>query len=364
MLAIGLSLGAAMAHSPVASADASTDWLSSVDSFLGGLSPAAAAPVNIDISFDGMTIYDGGGTATATTVAGQFGLAIADGDGAKAVAEGGTGNSAIADGTDALAKAGSTATGATGNNFNFAEDIGNNPTTATVGAPDGAYAGGGSLIGSVDSSATSSNNTAIDIGNNGLNPNLSDQDGGNSGAFAGDGHLIGLSGAGDGNTAYTFGNILGANDGSAAVDGNSNSAYTNGTETGQNEGAFSGLGNYNSATADTNYTSDGDGVSATVGNGNLAFVDGPDNSTASAGGLSTLLGSASTEPGNYNIASVYDPFASATSEASNALAGSGFGEAGSYDLAQVLLTQGNAFADSGGNFLYDIVSLFGNIASP
>jgi hypothetical protein len=245
--------------------------------------------------------------------------------------------------------------GATGNNFNFAADIGNNPTTETVGAPDGAYAGGGSLIGSTDS-ATSSNNTAIDIGNNGLNPNLADQDGGNSGAFAGDGHLIGLSGAGNGDTAYTFGNINGANDGSAAVDGNSNSAYTNGTEIGQNEGAFAGLGNNNSATADVNYTHDGDGASAIAGNNNYAFVNGPDNSTADAGGTSTAIGDPATNLGNNDIAYVSDPFGAAGSP-DGAVAGGGF----SNDLAEVLFAHGNASADTA-NLLYDIVSLFGNFS--
>jgi hypothetical protein len=366
MLAVGLGLGAAMAHSPVASADASNDWLSSVDSFLGGLSPAAATPVNIDISFDGMTIYDGGGTATATTVAGQYGLAIAEGDHANAVAEGGTGNYALADGTYALAKAGSEATGATNSSYDSAIDIGNNPVPNTItGAPDGAYAGGGSLIGGVDSgTAGSSHDTAYDIGNNtGTITTPGDFDGGNSGAFAGDGQLIGLSGAGNGDTAYTAGDINGFGDGSASVDGNNNYASTSGSETGQNEGAFAGLGNNNSAIADTSYTEDGSGVSATAGNGNYAYVFGPDNSTADAGGASTVLGSASTELGNNNISYVWDPFASATSEASNAISGSGYGVAGSNDLAEVLLTHGNAFAD-GGNFLYDIVSLFGNIASP
>ena len=76
-----------------------------------------------------------------------------------------------------------------------------------------------------------------------------------------------------------------------------------------------------------------------------------------------MLGDGSTALGNSNIAYVWDPFASATSEDSSAFAGSAGDVAGSNDLAEVLLTQGNAIAD-GGNFLYDIISLFGNIASP
>jgi hypothetical protein len=348
MLAVGLGLGAAMAHSPVASADTSSDWLSAVDSLLSGASPAAdpAAVTDFQISFNGTDLFPTlGNEATATTVAGQFGLAIAMGNGANAVAEGGTGNVAVADGTDALAKAGSTAESATGYNYNFAEDIGNNPSSST-GAPDGAYAGGGSLIGGSDSGA-SSDNTAVDIGNNGLSTYPGDFDGGNSGAFAGDGQLIGASGAGNADTAYTFGNINGFGDGSAAVDGTNDSAYTNGSEVGQNEGAFAAFGNNNSATADTNYTIDQQGVSATEGNGNYAFVDGPANSTAEASGGS-------------DIAYVTDPFSGATGPADSAVAGGG---SFTNDLAEVLFTHGNASADTA-NLLYDIVSLFGNFATP
>lgn len=147
------------------------------------------------------------------------------------------------------------------------------------------------------------------------------------------------------------------------MDGNNNYASTSGAETGQNEGAFSGLGDNNSAIADTSYTQDGAGVSATAGNGNYAYVFGPDNSTADAGDTTTVLGDGGTELGNNNIAYVWDPFASATSEASQVLAGSTSTVSGSNDLAEVLLTHGTAVAD-GGNFLYDIVTLFGNIASP
>src|SRR5271166_2013937 len=128
MLAVGLGVGAAVVHSPVAAADSSTDWLSSIDSFLtGGALPAPAATSDFQISFNGTDLFPtAGNEATATTVAGQFGLAIAFGDGASATAEGGTGDYALADGTNALADAGSLTAGATGNNFDYAEDIGNN----------------------------------------------------------------------------------------------------------------------------------------------------------------------------------------------------------------------------------------------
>src|SRR5579859_6077258 len=98
--AAGFACGATLAFSPLtfaplASADASSDWLSTVDSLLGGLPAAAATPINLDISFDGYTLYDGGGSAVANTGAagnGLYDFAIAYGAGANATAEGGYGN--------------------------------------------------------------------------------------------------------------------------------------------------------------------------------------------------------------------------------------------------------------------------------
>jgi hypothetical protein len=346
-LAVGLGIGAAWAHTPVASADTSTDWLSSVDSLLSGASPALVAPAVTDfqISFNGTDLFPTlGNEATATTVAGQFGLAIAFGNGANAIAEGGTGNYALADGTNALAMAGSTAAGATTSSYDSAVDIGNNVDPSTYpGAPDGAYAGGGSLIGGADSTGGSSHDSAYDFGNNGVDTET--LTGGNSGAFAGDGGLIGASGAGNGDTAYTFGNINGFGDGSASVAGNNDYSSTSGAETGTNEGAFAAFGNNNSAIADTSYTQDLSGVSATGGNGNYAYVFGPDNSTADASG------------GN-DIAYVSDPFSGATGPADSAVAGGG---SFTNDLAEVLLAHGNASADTA-NLLYDIVSLFGHFS--
>jgi hypothetical protein len=354
--AAGFACGAALAFAPFASADTSSDSWSWIDGLLAGASPAEPPVSDFQISFNGMDLFPtAGNEASATTVAGQFGLAIAFGDGAKATAEGGIGNYALADGTNALANAGSTTEGASNFNYNSAVDIGNNVDHTTyIGAPDGAYAGGGSLIGNTDAEGSlgSSHNTAIDIGNNGVDAEGLN-DGGNSGAFAGDSGLIGYGHvAGNGDTAYTAGDINGFGDGSAAVAGNNDYASTSGAETGQNEGAFSGFGDNNSAIADTTYTHDFDGVSATFGNGNYAYVFGPNNSTADAGGTADHLG-------NNNIAYVSDPFSGATSAADHAAAGSTLGASGNNDLAEVLLTHGTATAQ-GGNFLYDIVSLFGN----
>jgi hypothetical protein len=342
-LAVGLGIGAAWAHTPVASADTSTDWLTSIDSLLGGALPAPAiSTLDLSISFDGISLVQDG-NASASTLSGEFGLAIAYGDNASAFAAGGTGDYALASGTNALAVAGSV-TG-TGDNYDSAVDIGNNASTLTYpGATDGAYAGGASLIGGTDS-GTNSHDTAIDIGNNGVdNETGFPGDGGNSGAFAGDGGLIGESGAGNGDTAYTFGNINGFGDGSAALDGNNDYASTSGAETGTNEGGFAAGGDNNTAIADTSYTTDGDGVAATNGDGNYAYVYGPDNSTAEASG------------GN-DFAYVSDPFSGATGAPDSAVAGGGF----TNDLAEVLFAHGNATADTA-NLLYDIVSLFGNVS--
>ena len=339
-LAVGLGIGAAWAHTPVAQADTSNDLLSSIDSLLSGV-PAAdpAAVTDFQISFNGTDLFPTlGNEATATTVAGQFGLAIAFGDGASATAEGGTGDYALASGTNALANAGSLTSGATGNNFDSAVDIGNNAPVGVGVVPDGAYAGAGSLDGGVDS-GTSSNDSAYDFGNNG--PDGAEN--GTNGAFAGDSAIIGEGAtAGNGDTAYTAGNLNGTDNGSAAVGGNNEFASSSGTETGTGEGAFAEFGNNNTAIADANYTVDNAGVGAYDGNGNFAYVDGPANSTADASGGS-------------DIAYVSDPFGAAGSP-DNALAGGG---AFTNDIAEVLFAHGNATADTA-NLMYDFFTLFGN----
>jgi hypothetical protein len=80
-LAVGFGIGAALAATPgVASAD------------------------DFQISFDGMDLFPtAGNEATATTVAGDFGLAIAIGDGANASIDAGSGDYALADGTTSSA---------------------------------------------------------------------------------------------------------------------------------------------------------------------------------------------------------------------------------------------------------------------
>lgn len=356
-LVVGVGIGAAWAQTPIAAADTSNDWLSSVDSLLSGAAPAASAtPLDIQVSFDGMDLFSTtGNEATATTISGQYGLAIAYGDGASATAEGGTGDYALADGTDALAKAGSTTVGATGNNFDSAVDIGNNNGDYLV--PDGAYAGAGSLAGFTSSAGTDSNDTAIDIGNNGLAPFVTPMGtanvGGLSGAFAGDGALIDKTGAGNGDSAYTDGNLNGVGDGATAGAGNDNFASLSGNETGTGEFIQAGFGDNNTAIADTSYTTAATStVTAGYGNGNYAYVYGPDNSTAGAGGTADLTAS-------HDIAYILDPFGT-TDPASQAFAGSDTA-AGGNDLAEVLFTHGSALAENA-PLLYDIISLFGPLS--
>jgi hypothetical protein len=107
MLAVGLGIGGAVGATPgIASADSSFDWLSTVDSLLGGgaLSAADTTPaLNLAISFDGMSLFQDG---TAHAYSGANGdIAIANGAGATAYAFG-TDNYASVDGTNSTAIAG------------------------------------------------------------------------------------------------------------------------------------------------------------------------------------------------------------------------------------------------------------------
>ena len=352
VLAVGLGLGAAWAQSPAASADSSGDWFSTVDGLLSGASPASATPIDLNISFDGYTIYDGGGNATAFTPTGDYGLAIAYGDNADAYAYG-TGSSAFADGSAAYAYSGggtgdlaeAVGTNASasaggyapdiGANYDTAIDIGNNPVG---GAGDGAFAGNSDLAGGLDG-GTGVHDTAIDIGNN--TNGISGGHLGYDGAFAGAGGLGGPEGSGDGNndTAIDVGNNTGQFDGSQALDGDGNYASESGSAIGDHQYAYAGQGDDNTAVGVT----DNAPVGAFDGNNNYAYDYGPAYSTALA------------EHGDSNIAYVLDPFGAAGSPDS-AIAG-GF----SNDLAEVLFAHGNATADTA-PLLYDVISLFGNFS--
>ena len=298
ILAVGLGVGAAVAHSPVASADPSSDWLSSIDSLLGGSAlPAPSSGLDLAISFDGMSLVHDG-SATANTTSGEYGLAIAEGANSYASATGGTGDYALADGTNGYALAGG------------------------------------------ESSDTGANyDTAIDIGNNTTDPSLVGT--GYEGAFAGAGGLNAMVGDGNHDTAIDFGNNSGEYNGSYAIDGNDNYASESGNTTGTLEQVFAGVGNNNTAINDASYTTNDSGTFAGVGDNNYADVLGPENSTALAG------------VGNSNVGYVLDPFGSTASNATS----DGFNS----DLAAVLLTDGTATANTA-DYAYDVVTAAGNEA--
>jgi hypothetical protein len=314
LLAVGVGIGAAVATTPVASADVSTDWLSSIDTLLGGALPAPSSGLDLAISFDGYSLFSEGSAVANTGAAGNgnFDFAIAYGDGASATATGGNFDSASADGINALAEAGGAA-GSTGDNFDSAIDIGNN---ADGTFDDGAFAGAGNLAYHGDPGLGSgSYDTAINFGNDGVGTQ-------NDGAFAGAGGLVGLGGDGNHDSAINFGNDSNILQGAEAVDGNNDSASYFGNITGF-------------------------GVSAYAANGdsNIASVIGPGD--AQAGGVfdPALVG-------DNDIATVFDPFGTVGSDS---FAGaSDPGEPGSFDLAA-------AFGDglspdaTGANYLVDIL---------
>jgi hypothetical protein len=109
LLAVGLSIGPALATPAVAAADPSTDPYSWTDQLLGGVGVPGQTSSGLDmqVSIDGKDLFPtDGNTATATSGTGD--IAIAIGDGANANASGGTGDFAFADGANSLAEAGFT----------------------------------------------------------------------------------------------------------------------------------------------------------------------------------------------------------------------------------------------------------------
>ena len=128
LLAVGLGIGAALASTPgVASGDSSTDWWSSIDQLLGGLSVPAADPaqaLDMQISIGGTLLFPYvdntafaqagpgdiaiaiGNNSFASAQNGAFDFAFADGTNSFAEAEIGNFNVAVADGADSAAKAG------------------------------------------------------------------------------------------------------------------------------------------------------------------------------------------------------------------------------------------------------------------
>jgi hypothetical protein len=313
VLAVGLGIGAAVSHSPVAAADSTTDWLSSIDSFVsGGALPApAVSTLNLDISFDGDTIYSSG-SAYAATEPGEYGLAIAYGADSEAVAASGTGDYALASGAGAYAVAGGALGSGSGNNFDSAIDIGSN-----TGSSDGVFALDGS------------NDSAVQIGNN---------TGAGDGAFAGHG---------SNNSAIDFGNNSGENDGPIAGYGEYNIATDDANNTSEGAGCVSGFGNYNVAeVAGSNSADDAGGYDASVlGNNDIAYVLDP---FGTVGSYAEAGGSATT-PGDGDIAAVLGvDDTQALALGSNLL----------YDIVTALGNESGTAASTSGGLLGELLSLF------
>lgn len=191
LLAVGLGIGTAVATSPgIASAD-SSDWLSSIDNLVSGLTvPALSSPdLNLAISVDGYSLFQEG-SATATSSTGD--IAIAYGDNADASATGGildfafangaqsdaavsgSFDTATATGAGAGAAAGFADAGATGGDFDYAAALGNwDEARAGIGSYDAALVvGNENQFTPAQAFAEYGNgNLAVDVdtGSNGIN---------------------------------------------------------------------------------------------------------------------------------------------------------------------------------------------------
>ena len=127
LLAVGLGVGAALASTPGVASGDSTDWLSSIDQLLGGVSVPAADPaqaLDMQISIGGTLLFPYldntaiamaspgdiaiaiGDNSYASAQNGAFDFAFADGTNSFAEAEIGNFDVAVADGADSVAKAG------------------------------------------------------------------------------------------------------------------------------------------------------------------------------------------------------------------------------------------------------------------
>jgi hypothetical protein len=262
MLAVGLGIGATVAATPgVASAD------------------------DIQISIDGVDLFPiAGNTATAVSQAGD--MAIAMGNGAEAVADGGMFDTAFADGTNSIALAEGADVGGVlqsdSANFDTAIDIGNN-----TGANDGAVAGwfqGYNEAGNFD--------TAIDIGNNSAL---------DTGPAAGVGNYDTAIDIDDSNGNDIAG-LLGNND-FASVFGNNAVAFAG--DSGNNDFA---------SVFDPVLTPDAGPAYAShlvseayawLGDGNIATVDGEDSDATAGGVVADPGGYTASVLGDNDIAEVF-----------------------------------------------------------
>jgi trimeric autotransporter adhesin len=259
-LAIGLGTGAWLASVPwVAAADPDSSWLD----LIGAAAPAAADPsgLNIDVSYDGMTLVHMG---DATAHSADGGLAIAYGDGSTADAgtytnpDGfvttGTGDYAFADGADSTA----IATGADYSSATASDGATADSGIAILPANDGA----GLSVGPADydsATATGAGSTAEAEGGNFDSATAS------GGGTADAGFL----------TSTTPGMAYNGGDGDSA------------SASGAGSTAEAGLGNYNIADVfgnDSQGLAGGSGVAGLSGNDDLAGVFGNDLTANATGG--------------------------------------------------------------------------------
>jgi hypothetical protein len=341
-LAVGLSIGAALASTPqVASADPPADPLSWADQVLSSLPvPAAdaAAPLDMQISISGMDLFSTvGNTATATSGFGD--IAIAMGDGANATATG-FGDLSFADGIGSTAStglgglfdvaiangAGSNASGGVAGNFVLASAFGDHSTA-------GAGLGGNFVIASangVGSTAGAGVGSNFDIA---------------SAVGPGSQATVGIGGGLD--TAFANG----ANSAANAGVGQGNNAIALGADS----NALAGVGNNDLATAIN-------GGDATAGGfQSIAFADGAnsDAQTAGIGDIASIINTGSGFDQAFSGGTSAIPFsdndlAMIIGTDSTAIAGSSATTAGDWDFAGVFGDMLHANA-TGANFLFDIL---------
>jgi hypothetical protein len=312
MLAVGMSIGAALASTPqVASADSSTDPSSWLDQMVSGLSlPAAdaASPLDIQISISGYDLFPTvDNTAFATSGFGN--IAIAIGNGAHADAAGGIFNFALADGTGTSA---ATPVGAD-LDFAVAEGTGSSANIGLGADLDFAFASGVGSSANVGLGASLDNATAIGTGSTaivGAGSSLSSAfaDGTSSDAVAGAGNGNLATAIGTGSTAIT---VLGNGDLATASGGGSATAG------GFLANAFAtGVGSTATATgfSDSATALGGNADAQASGIGDLAYIfntgSALDQATASGGDnlIAEIIGTGSTAEagfGNWDLAAAF-----------------------------------------------------------
>jgi hypothetical protein len=326
MLAVGMSIGAALASTPqVASADSSTDPSSWLDQMVSGLSlPAAdaASPLDIQISISGYDLFPTvDNTATATSGFGNFAIAI--GDGANADADGGLFNFAFADGTNTFAD---TPVGA---DLDFAL-AGGTGSSANIGLGadlDVAFADGAGSSANVGLGANLDNAIALGTGSaaivgvgSSLNSAFADGTGSDAIAGAGNGDLA--TAIGTGSTAITVlgnGDLASATGGGAATAGGFlSNAFANGANS-----TAAATGVADSATA---FGGNADAQASGIGDIASIFNTGSalDQATAITGDnlLAEVFGTGSTAVagvGNWDLAAAFGDMLHASATGANFL---------------------------------------------